>query len=594
LFPNKKYSNTLLLFIIATFTLSVHFNSLNNNFQENWDDDIYITKNASLQSPKNGYVKEAFTTFSNGHYHPLTTLSYAADYKLFGLQAKPFHATNLVIHLLATFMVFAFIYLLTKEQFIAFFVALLFGIHPMHVESVAWISDRKDLLCTLFYTGALCTYLLYLKNKDAKQFFFTFILFVLALLSKSMAITLPFVLLFIDYYRERKISLKVILEKIPFLILSLIFGYVSILAQKENDALGDPDKVSFLVRIIYGCYALIMYIVRLFYFGDISAFYNYPLMENGKLPLIYYLMPVFVILLFFSLYKIETHRKLIFFGFGFFLISISLVLQFIPAGNVIMADRYTYLPYIGLFFVIGILLDHFYKRSGSLRLPLLSLVLVYFGLSAMVSYSRTKVWKDSMTLWSDVIGKNPDAALPYNNRAALFIERKEYEKAITDLNRAIQIRPKYVTPHYNRGVMLSKMGRYNEAIRDFDFVLQNDPKDVVSVYIERGNAHLFNRNYPKAIEDLSSALKYEPNSARVFYFRGMCYHSGGRYAEALNDFNNLLRLDPNYARAYFLRALTLYKLQDYNSALQDALKAQQMGYKVDPDFIQELNDKRKV
>lgn len=580
--------------IVTVITLLVHFNSINNGFQENWDDNIYLTENPSLQSPKEGYIKNALTTFSNGHYHPLTTLSYALDYNLFGLNAEAFHTVNIVLHLLVVLLVFVFIDLLVKEQFIAFFTALLFGIHPMHVESVAWISDRKDLLCTLFYVAALCSYLIYIKDKDKKFLVCTFVLFLLSLLSKSMAVTLPFVLLLLDYFKSRKLDLKAILEKAPFIILSLVFAYISILAQKSNEALGDINTVSWWAKLMFGSYAIIMYLVKLFSVGGLSAFYNYPLTEEGKYPLFYYIAPFIVAVLIFALIKIKKHRKLLWFGFGFFLITISLVLQFVPAGNVIMADRYTYLPYIGLFFVLASFTKLFYDHSTSLRPVILSVVFIYGNICAFCSYSRTKVWKDSMTLWSDTIEKNPDAALPYSNRAVLYMMKNDNEKAIKDLNMAIRIRPKYITPHYNRGLLLSKTGRYREAVQDFDFVMQNNPRDIISVYIERGNAYMYGGNFQKAIEDFNSALRYDPNLPSAFYSRGMSYHYMGKYTEALNDFNELVRLDPRFAKGYYLRAMTLYKLKDYPSAMQDAMKASQMGYKVDPAFVQELKTKLRI
>jgi protein O-mannosyl-transferase len=334
--------------------------------------------------------------------------------------------------------------------------------------------------------------------------------------------------------------------------------------------------------------------VKLVSFGGLSAFYNYPLTEDGKYPMVYYIAPVILAMLIFSLYRLKTQRKNILFGSGFFLITIALVLQFVPAGNVIMADRYTYLPYVGLFFLIAVFAGYWAKQFKSIK-PVLTGALIIYALScAYYSYGRTKVWRDSLTFWNDTIEKNPDAALPYSNRAALFIQRKEYEKAIADLDKAIAIRPKYVTPHYNRGVLYIKIGKYKEAVEDLNFVMQNNPRDVLSVHMERGNAYMFGRNYPKAIEDFTSALKYNPELPPAFYCRGMSHHSMGNYEEALNDFNALIRLNPGFAKAYYLRAMTRYKLQDHQNALTDALKAKQMGYTVDPKFLKELDSKLKA
>lgn len=593
LFSGSKYVNLILVAIIATLTVFIYYNSLNNQFLNDWDDGIYITNNPDLKTegliPA---VKKAFTSYSNGHYHPLTTLTYVLEHKYFGLDPKPYHTNNLILHILNSVVVFAFVRLLLQQTLVAFITALLFAVHPMHVESVAWISDRKDLLCTLFFVGAMCTYLQYHKHHGRSMYIYTWLLFLLALFSKSMAITLPILFFVIDYFIGRKFTLKTVYEKLPFLVLSLIFGYLSILSQKSNDALGDIGAIGLFDRLLFSSYALLMYIVKLFSFGSLSAFYNYPISVNGKYPIEFYLAPVIVIALLVMLYKAKWNKKIMWFGFGFFFITVALVLQIVPAGNVIMADRYTYLPYIGFFIIIGVLVNSLVNNpqigSGLVKVAGGTALCGYALVCCYYTFNRSAVWHDSMTFWSDTIKKNPEAALPYSNRGALLLDRKQFENAITDLNRAIDIRPHYVTPHFNRGLAYLNLRKFREAADDFTFVLKNNPRDLIAVYMNRASAYMYGGNYMKSIEDYSAVLKLEPYLIEAHCNRGLVYYTINQFEAAINDYGTALRISPRYAQAYYLRALALYKTQNYKPALQDALAAQQLGYPVEPSFMDEV------
>ncbi|HWY13487.1 MAG TPA: tetratricopeptide repeat protein [Bacteroidia bacterium] len=593
---NKKYSNGLFLAIIAILTLSIYFPSLNNKFLNDWDDGVYVINNPqikSLHSDSISYtLNKAFKSYTYGHYHPLTMLSYCMEYNLSGVNPKTYHITNLLLHILNAFLVFALVWLLVRQSLVAFITSLLFALHPMHVETVAWIADRKDLLCSLFFIAAMCSYVMYHQNQNKKYYILTFFLFVLALFSKAMAITFPVVLFALDYFMTGKISIKNSKGKLLFLILSLIFGYVSILAQKSNDALADLDHINILEKIMFSSYSIIMYVVKLFSFSNISAFYNYPLTENGKYPLFFYAAPFLLFGLIWVVLKIKQHKKLIRFGLAFFLITIALVLQIIPAGNVIMADRYTYLPYIGLFFIIAgfsnsIIANISLKSTSARPIVMASLVVYVFG-CCYFSFGRTKVWNNSMSLWTDTIEKNPDAALPYCNRAALFLKQNQTEKAISDLNHAITIRPKYITAHYNRGIAFMRLGKFNEAVNDFSMVLQNKSRDIISVYMNRGDAYMQLGNYKEAIEDYTSGLSYDDHFGQAYYNRGLVFYTVNQYEEAIKDFSLAIRINPDNGQAYYLRAWSLYKISDFNHALEDANAAQKLRYPVKQSFINDI------
>jgi tetratricopeptide (TPR) repeat protein len=479
-----------------------------------------------------------------------------------------------------------------NDSIVAFITSLLFAIHPMHVESVAWVSDRKDLLCTMYFVGALCTYLLYIKKGGTKLYIFTFLLFIAALLSKAMAVTLPFVFLLVDYYKDRKFSQRAVAEKIPFIILSIIFGYISVLAQKSNDALGNIDAISVTDRLAFSGYALVMYVVKLIWFKGLSAFYNYPLLENGKYPVMYYVVPFLLLVAGWLLFRMKEQRKLILFSFGFFLVTIALVIQIVPAGNVIMADRYTYLPYIGLLFFIAMIAKQFLLNQKS-KSFILGALIIYIIACCYVTFERTKVWHDSMTLWNDAIQKNPDAALPYNNRACLFTSANDRERALMDLNKAIELRPNYFSAYFNRALIYNKTNSYKEAIEDLSFVLKNEPRDIVSVYMERGIAYFNTKNFKAAYEDLTEALKRDPKIPAAYFYRGMSFYYTGQFAKAIQELSYLIDRDPRYSKAFYFRALSYYELKDFQKAYQDVLTAKKMGYAVDERFLKELTSKLK-
>lgn len=590
----QKYSDRVLIGVIFLLTIFIYFKSLDNGFVKDWDDDIYITSNPDIiPSPNNSLVKNAFTKFSNGHYHPVTTISYGIEYRLFGAEAKPYHAFNLIFHLITVLLVFVFVKILINEKSVAFFTAILFAVHPMHVESVSWISDRKDILCSLFFVSGMCTYMIYLNKRIKRYFWYTFLLFIMALLSKAMAITLPVVLLLLDYFKGRGISRKVILEKVPLFILSLVFGYISVMAQKSNDALGDITALGFVDRFAFSGYSLVMYLVHLFCFSDISAFYNYPVLENGEYPLVYYILPFALLVLCFVLFKLKEYRKLVVFSFGFFLVTIALVLQIVPAGNVIMADRYTYLPYLGLFFFIAYLSDRMIKRHLKYANVIYGLLFVFILTCSFFAFNRTKVWHDSMSLWNDTLKKNPQAALPYSNRAALYIASGQPQLALADLNKALELRPDYITAHYNRAVVYMRLERFNEAISDFTFVSQRKSRDVISVLMQRGDAYARTKNYLSAIDDFSNALKLNPNFTQAYYNRGLCFYSSNQYDLAINDFNTATQQNPNFTQAYYMRGLSFYKTGNYAMAYENIMTSSKMGYRVNPKVLNEIELKLK-
>ncbi len=309
--PSLRSTNAFFLLsilVLVVITSAIYFKSLNNQLT-NWDDNHYIIENADIKTfhgdSLNYTFKKIFKTYEQGNYHPLTMLSYALEYEKFKLNPRPYHLSNLILHLFNTLLVLCFIWLLTKQKWVAFITAILFAIHPMHVESIAWVSERKDVLYSFFYLSALCTYIFYLQKEQKKGLFYllTLLLFVFAVLSKAMAISLPIVFFAIDYFLGRKITLKNSLAKAPFLLISLVFGIIAILAQKSGNAMDDITQYNFFDRILFSTYGLMTYLLKLIAPIGLSGFYRYPVKTAGMYPVVFYVAPLLIISLSYLIYR---------------------------------------------------------------------------------------------------------------------------------------------------------------------------------------------------------------------------------------------------------------------------------------------------
>ncbi|MGB4849237.1 MAG: hypothetical protein WBP41_15035, partial [Saprospiraceae bacterium] len=258
---------------IVLLSASIYLPVLHNHFLA-WDDNYYIRDNAFIYSFN---LKDIFSNNVMGNYHPLTVLMLAIEYHLFELSETGYHAVNLVFHLLNVILVFYAVLLLCNKSGIALLTSLLFGIHPIHVESVAWAAELKDLLYTLFFLASMIMYLKFLPNLQKKYYLAALLLFLCSLLSKGMAASLPVVLLLIDFFKGRKLTMNVLLEKIPFFLLAILFGIIAVSAQRAPDIVQDVTFFTFPQRIAFACYGFCTYIAKLILPINLSAYYPYPL-----------------------------------------------------------------------------------------------------------------------------------------------------------------------------------------------------------------------------------------------------------------------------------------------------------------------------
>lgn len=464
---NKKTLSVCLLIFILAFTSLSLFPSLRNGFT-NWDDQRYLTQNDDLRDFSLSGLTRIFSSFYNGNYHPLTMFSYFLEYHFFGSNPLGYHITNLLLHLLNCVLVFWLISLLSRSTIVPFVATLLFAIHPLNVEPVAWVSGRKDLFYVLFFLGSVIAYTCYLKNNKRVYYYFSICAFILSLFSKATAVMLPFILLLIDYRNKRKFDRNIFIEKAPFFELSFVFMLICIFTQTTFGAVINTHSLNFLYRGTIVAYALVSYIAKLLFPVKLSCQYPYPRPEE-ILGFRYLVSPAILFFLTALVIFLKRYTRKIIFGMGFFLVLVLPVIQILPFGNSITADRFTYLASVGIFYLIGEGAYWLYLRKNTLIK--ISVFLIFTGLIlrlSFLSWQRSKVWYDSITLWSDVLSKYPKSLTAYNNRAIAYtLEEGDYEKAIEDCSRAIELAPGDSVLYFNRASAYRQKGDYDKANLDF-------------------------------------------------------------------------------------------------------------------------------
>jgi hypothetical protein len=580
-----------LLCLIALGITAICFSPMLKNGFTNWDDDFYVIQNMLLRGPD---WKGIFTMPVVANYHPLTVASLAINYQLTELDPSSYLLFNFILHLANTGLVFYFIFLLSdKKIWVGFFVALVFGIHPMHVESVAWIAERKDVLYTLFFLISLIQYWKYLQSGSRAGYWFCFLFFLLSLLSKPAAVILPLLLFLLDYWKSRPFKKAVVLEKIPFLILSVIFGIITLRIQSST-AITNLDTFPLWIRPFFSCYTLMIYFLRFFSPHPLSAFHPYPNIDEARV--VIYSSAAFVIALMIATWLLRKNKFFVF-GILFYLINLLLVLQVITVGSTIVSERYTYMPYIGLAFVAGMWLNSLIKQ-GLLKWMLLAGIGLIFG---YISFQRTQVWKNSETLWTDAIEQYPDATVPRNQRAIYYAQQAEtttnkdrakelFQKALADCNVALRTKPDYIFALENRQRICLILNLDKEALTDAETLNKLDPENYLPYYT-RGMVYARMNETAKAVPELRKCISLKPNLDYVLNLLGsILVNNYQQYPEALAHFNHAILINPD--GIYFMnRSVCYFKMGEMAKAKADAETAIQKGIAVPEDYRRGLNIK---
>ena len=392
-------------------------------------------------------------------------------------------------------------------------------------------------------------------------------MFACSLLSKPAAIVLPLVLLLLDYWKERPFTRRVVLEKIPFFLVGGLFAVITLKLQSVT-AMTSLDLYPFWVRLFFASYAIIVYLAWFFVPYPLSAFHPFPLPDH--LGWTIYLSPIFLLALIFLIWHFRKNR-LVVFGLLFFLINILLVLQLVPIGFTIVSERYTYVPYIGLAFLVTMLVTRNVRAKRSI--PAVAGAVVLFSAFGFLSFKRTQVWKDSDSLWTDVINRYPDAPLPRAQRAQF------------NYSRAIMMEPAPAEPFFQRVIDDCSVAISNEA----DVSKTKGKKRDAKTHYMRGVAYSNLKQYEKALDDINACLSINPDDSEALYQRGtLLVNHYQKYAEALADFNRAIQINSE-GKYYLNRSICHYKLGDMANAVADAQVASQKGVTIPENYRSVLN-----
>jgi len=529
-FHNSLYfKNSITCIIVLVVIFSAFSPSLKNGFV-NWDDPDHLIKDQSLRDLSFHNIQDFFTSFSlHQTYIPLTRLSFALERHFFGFDPFAYHLNNVLLHLSVTAFVFFFALQMGLSQRASGLAALLFGIHPMHVESVAWISERKDVLYALFYMMALCGYCLYLKGKNLSIYLATIFFGLLSMLAKPMALSLPLIFILCDWFSKRKVGIRSLADKIPH------FLYVIPIAWVTFHQLGRVPDIIVPDSMLIGIWTMTFYIVKFFFPLHLNPLYPVP--EPMNFTNSHFLFSIIVLLL--ILYCVIFKRnRWVNFACGYYFFSIFFLIKFDSQETVIVADRYMYLPSLGFCLLIGLFFDEIIKRlktksalySLTGRLVMFLMFLALFN----TTWNQCRIWNNSIALWTHVITWNPQSDLAYNSRGEAYSQKGENAKALADFNMAIKIDPQHTEAYNNRGVVYSVLGQKAKAISDFSKALQLDAA-FEEVYLNMGVVHSDLGNYSLAIKAYDQAIILNPANPISFYNRGMIYLLKENYHKALKD-----------------------------------------------------------
>jgi tetratricopeptide (TPR) repeat protein len=532
----------------------------------NWDEKRYIFETPLVQKLTWNNVKLMFTTKVLASYNPLVLLSLAFDYSIAGNNAGWYHLHNLLLHLLNGVLFYLCLKKLFNHSLIAFFCSGMFLIHPMHVEAVAWIASRKDVLYTFYFLLSFWMYLTYVKNNKSIYYIGSILLFLMSLLAKSQAVILPILFVLVQWYNQ-KLNKSSLIRLVPYFILSLIIGVVTLNGSNKGltaDEFG--ANFTFIQKIFLSAHAFSLYLFKSIIPINQSAIYAFNSTGANELEIVSYLSIGVVIAWSVLLIYLFKKNKSLFFGAAFFSVATFLVLHIIATNSSLIYERFTYVSYTGIFIMIAYLLNN---RLKDVSFFYLSCIILF--VFALVTKNRTMVWKNSETLWTDVINKQPTISIAYNNRGNVYYTNAQWDKALADFTKAIELNPLYPNSYSNKGSVNIYLGRYQEALKDNEKALSISP-NFPEAWLGKGVA-LYNLNrLDEAITCYNKALKLLPNFPNAYNNRGGAYFKQKKYNEAIADFKTALRFAPNYEEARVNLALALIELQQYTEAENELLK----------------------
>ena len=591
--------------LIVAASLVAFWRVPNNGFV-NYDDDEYVVDNPHVQQGLTyASVKWAFTSSHSSNWHPLTWLSHMADWSLYGSNPMGHHLTNLLLHILGALLLFWFLRHTTGMIWRSAFVALLFSIHPMHVESVAWVAERKDVLSGVFWMLTMLSYGWYAKSPRIGRYLLVVMCYALGLLTKPMLVSLPLVLLLLDFWPLRRMmrsnpqaprlwgmKWNLVLEKIPLLVMATVSCFITYIAQRNTGAVSPLDVIPLSYRAANAISSYAAYVAKLFLPVNLSAFY--PLPQHG-IPMVQILAGVCLIAggLVAGVFVRRRHPYVLV-GWLWYMITLVPVIGLVQVGRQAMADRYTYLPYIGLFVIIAwvvpdILVRREPARDSDSKVSALGGLSVAFVLVLIALTSRqTSYWKDSVSLFSHALNVVEENATTHLHLAMALDAEGRGGEAVGQYSRALALEPNNAEAHNNFGTCLASLGRVEEALTQFRIASRIRPGNL-STETNIGNALADLGRLALAAKQYRTVLSHRPEFAEARIGLGNVFARLGHYDDSVREYEHAVRLRPELIQARIALATVCYLRRDYAAAWSHVHAYQDLGGKPPVAFLQRLS-----
>ena len=590
LFSSPEKRNVVLGLLLALATLALYNPVVHHPFV-NFDDDRYVTDNAHVRAGLHWEtVKWAFTSYDEANWHPLTWLSHALDCQLFGLNPAGPHYINVLLHALNAVLLFWVLWQATGLAGRSLTVAALFALHPINVESVAWIAERKNVLSMLFFLLALAAYQWYVRKPGFGRYFVIAAMFACGLMAKPMVITLPFVLLLWDYWPLRRTDdvrpSALILEKVPLLLLSAASAVVTVKAQRAGEAIGSVVQYPIAVRLENVVLSYARYLGKAFWPAYLAPMY--PLRQGSlKAPLI--AASAIMLLAITTVVIAQRQRRSLLMGWLWFLGSLIPMIGLIQVGSQAMADRYAYLPLVGLFIMVCWGVADCASQRRILQPYLASAAAICFLVLSMLTHRQLGYWADNVTLWSHTLKVSQDSFVAEDNLGGALLELNKVDEAMPHFRAAAALDPTDAMSWLNIAADAQRHGHLAEAVEQYTRLLQvtDDPRLRAKALSDLGYAYRGLGDLPRARHSFQAAVNLWPGTERAWLGLGLVSQKTGDYAEAVHAYSQAVALQP-WDVGYYLLARAL----EQSGRAAESQAAMEQARRLAPDFhqLQQLAD----
>ena len=547
---DEHTSPWLLALLLAAVTVAAYWPTFSSGFL-NYDDNGYVTQNVHLQPGITlANISWAFRATIMANWHPLTWISHMADVQFFGMHPAGHHAVSLMLHAVNVVLLFFLLRAATGFLWRSFFVAALFALHPLNVECVAWIAERKSLLCTLFFFLALFAYGWYARKPGIGRYLLVAAMFALGLLAKPMIVTLPLVLLLLDYWPLQRLPLpgsaeerknffeklwKLALEKAPLLLLSAASAWITVVAQALANTVAVGGTYSLRVRVGNALWSYFLYVLKAIWPLRLAIFYPH---QEGSLPFWKPALGLAAIVAVTYFCVRHARERYLLAGWLWYLGCMVPVIGLVQVGRQAMADRYAYTPLLGIFvLVVWWIAEHSGKwpNRAEILAAAAAVVLIFFG---ALTWRQTTYWKDSLTLFHHALEITPNNFIAENNLGEAYLQAGRADLAYDHFLRSTQEKPRYGLAHYNLGIILAQQNRREEAIREFEAGVEfgQDNNEIAASFHNLGIVLLGERKFTDAIRMFTEALKLAPWKQSSYLARGVAEYRMENFAAAEKDF----------------------------------------------------------